>query len=683
MSAIDRVVSHFKNAKRNGDGWQAICPAHDDQKPSLSIRQGRDGRVLLKCMASCDTRAVVAAAGLEMADLFDEHTNGTSTNGNGNGTRPHVVAEYRYVDEAGAHLFDVVRYDPKKFLQRSASGEWKMDGVRRVPYRLPQLRAGVDAGRHVLVVEGEKDADALVGAGFVATCNPGGAGKWRAEYDEHFRDAHVAILPDNDAPGRAHARDVATHLFGVAADVRIVELPGVPVKGDVSDWLGAGGTAEQLKAIVRATPVLTSAPVATATGGTNDGASVARVEIVSIADVKARPVRWIWRDYLPLGKLVVFDGLPGQGKSTLALDIAARGSRGAGMPDGSPGLGTSWGTLILSYEDDAADTIRPRLEAAGADLTRIGHIVGVAYNGDPELLPPSLPKDVEAIDAELVARPDVRLLIIDPLMAALSADVDSHRDQDVRRPLARLARMAAERNVCVIIVRHVRKGHGGNAIYAGGGSVGISGQARVVLIVEQHPDDASLAVLAVAKANMSAIPPARAFRKVLATVPTDAGELIHTSRLEWTGETNLTADELLAARGDGGPSEGKDAADWLRDVLQPGRMERESAGFSERTLDRVAKRLGIQRTRDGFGADMRAYWTLSAPSSSATSPQFRQVPPLSELGGTDENGGTGVEQRPPRDDAVFDGYAFATPPTPGPNLHGQSAQNARTMRVVV
>jgi len=384
-------------------------------------------------------------------------------------------------------------------------------------------------------------------------------------------------------------------------------------------------------------------------------APVSRLEVVPLERVASRSIHWLWRNYCPLGKVVVVDGLPGQGKSTFALDIAARLSRGANMPDGSAGFSPPSGTLILSYEDDAADTIRPRLEAAGADLSRIGHITGVAYNGDTELLPPTLPKDLAALDAALGERPDVRLLIIDPLMAAISADVDSHRDQDMRRPLARLARMAAERNVCVIIVRHVRKGHGGNAIYAGGGSVGISGQARVVLIVEQHPDDAESAVLAVAKANMSAIPPARAFRKVLAIVKTDAGEPVHTSRLEWTGETNLTADELLAARGDGGPGEGRDAADWLRDVLAGGRMERkalikvgESAGFSERSLDRVAKRVGIVKTRDGFGADMRAYWSLvSGPSSasSATTPQFRQVPPLAEVGGTEENGGTECTRR--------------------------------------
>ncbi len=250
MSALERVLPHFKNAKRIGDGWQATCPAHDDSSPSLSIKEGRDGRVLLKCFAGCETSAIVESSALRMADLF----NGTASNG------PHIAAEYRYTDEAGAHLFDVVRFEPKDFRQRSASGAWSMKGVRRVPYRLPQVRAGVEAGRHVLIVEGERDVDELVGLGFVATTNPGGAGKWRAEYSETLRGAHVAILPDSDEPGRDHALDVARHLFGIAADVRIVELPNLPEKGDASDWLAAGGTADELKALVRAAPILTSPP---------------------------------------------------------------------------------------------------------------------------------------------------------------------------------------------------------------------------------------------------------------------------------------------------------------------------------------------------------------------------------------------------------------------------------------
>jgi hypothetical protein len=377
----------------------------------------------------------------------------------------------------------------------------------------------------------------------------------------------------------------------------------------------------------------------------------ARLEVVRLSAVASRPVGWIWNRYFPSGKLVALDGLPGQGKSTIALDIIARLSRGSAMPDGSPGLDHAADSLILSYEDDPADTLRPRLEAVGADLDRIGIIAGVSYNGDSELLPPSLPKDLEVLDCELASRPEVRFILIDPFAAAISADVDMHRDQDVRRPLARLARLARERNTCVVIIRHVRKSHGGNAIYAGGGSVGISGQARVVMVVEQDPEDPTSAVLAVAKSNVAEIPPALTFRKLLATVPAANGDVIRTSRLEWTGTANVSADELLQARGDGGDQ--KDAADFLREILANGKVERTqvvragtAAGILERTLDRTAKRIGVVKKSEGFSADKRAYWSLASTTIPATNDHSRQFSPTSGIGGNEAGGGNGELAEP-------------------------------------
>ena len=251
---VARVLATLTNVKENGAGWIATCPAHDDHTPSLSIAEGREGRAILKCHAGCDTDTVLAALGLAMRDLFPESEHLRE------GGQSRIVAEYHYHNADGAHLYDVVRYSPKGFRQRAASGEWSMRGVRRVPYRLPQLVAAVKAGRTVFVVEGEKDADSLGGLCLVATTNPGGAGKWLPDFDRHFEGARVVVLPDNDDPGRDHAQDVARHVLGVAKEVRIIELPGLPTKGDVSDWLGAGGTVESLKSLVRATPALSSPP---------------------------------------------------------------------------------------------------------------------------------------------------------------------------------------------------------------------------------------------------------------------------------------------------------------------------------------------------------------------------------------------------------------------------------------
>jgi hypothetical protein len=165
-----------------------------------------------------------------------------------NGQR-RIVATYDYTDERGVLLYQVVRYDLKDFRQRRPNGNggwlWNLEGVRRVLYRLSELLAA-DPGRPVFILEGEKDVDQLARLEIVATTNAQGAGKWRPEYSEALRGRHIIILPDNDTPGRSHAAAVAASLEGVAASVRILELPGLPPKGDVSDWLAAGGTKEEL-----------------------------------------------------------------------------------------------------------------------------------------------------------------------------------------------------------------------------------------------------------------------------------------------------------------------------------------------------------------------------------------------------------------------------------------------------
>jgi hypothetical protein len=151
-----------------------------------------------------------------------------------------------------------VRFVPKNFKQRRLIGlnkwEWSTKGVRRVLYRLPELLAAAQ-GTTVYIPEGEKDVDNLRAQGLVATCNSGGAGQWLASYSPFLAGRHVVILADNDAPGRAHALKVATALKGVAASVRVLELPGLPPAGDVSDWLASGNTIEQFQVLAKAAPV--------------------------------------------------------------------------------------------------------------------------------------------------------------------------------------------------------------------------------------------------------------------------------------------------------------------------------------------------------------------------------------------------------------------------------------------
>lgn len=167
--------------------------------------------------------------------------------------KPRMVASYDYRDEQGTLLFQAVRMEPKSFRQRQSDGyggwTWNVKGVRQVPYRLPEIAASPEA--EIFVVEGEKDADRLAALGLVATCNAGGAGKWADAHSNCLAERHVVILPDNDDAGHNHARKAKASLEAAGAQVRVLCLPELPPKGDVSDWLDAGGSKERLLALVK------------------------------------------------------------------------------------------------------------------------------------------------------------------------------------------------------------------------------------------------------------------------------------------------------------------------------------------------------------------------------------------------------------------------------------------------
>src|SRR5215469_14893218 len=216
----------------------ARCPAHEDKKASLSVARGTDQPVVFKCHAGCERDAILDALGLSLADISksrDQPNRGEWT--------PYgdAIAIYDYTDEHGELLFQVCRTADKQFPQRHRGRDgkwaWRTGGIRRVPYRLPKLIAAVAAGQVVYIVEGEKDVHSIEAAGAMATTSPGGAGKWRDQYDYWFKDADVVIVSDRDDPGREHATDVRAHLQPFARSIRIVEA----AEGkDATDHLASG-----------------------------------------------------------------------------------------------------------------------------------------------------------------------------------------------------------------------------------------------------------------------------------------------------------------------------------------------------------------------------------------------------------------------------------------------------------
>jgi RecA-family ATPase len=260
-------------------------------------------------------------------------------------------------------------------------------------------------------------------------------------------------------------------------------------------------------------------------------------ESIRLDEVQPEEIRWLWRRRVPLGTITILDGDPGLGKSTLTLDIAARVSTGSVFPDLE--LAPRGDVILLSAEDSLSATIRPRLEAAGADLTRITALTAVRRR-DGIKSPPDIRTDIAAIEKLLTQ--ETLLVVIDPLMAYLPDDVNANRDHEIRRCMLPLYEFAHRTGVAVILVRHLKKSdHSHGALYAGGGSIGLAGAARSVLMVGRHPEDPVRRVLATVKSNLSSTPLSLGFviEPTVEGVPTIAWDLEPLS---------ITADELMAVR---------------------------------------------------------------------------------------------------------------------------------------
>ena len=253
------VYGEIQNAKPSGDGYMlGCCPLHEDTHPSLGYSTVTG---VWSCFSGCGQgdafEFLVRVTGrpfkdvmFEMGDLF------SVPRPTGAGDEDTTII-YEYRNEFAALLYQVIRSPGKNFYQRrpDGSGGWINDlkGVPRVLYRLPELLDRSD--EMVFVVEGERDTDRLHSAGLLATTNSGGSGKWKQSLSEYLRGRDVVIIPDNDRPGRDHAEMVSRALEGIAATIKIVVLPGLPEKGDVSDWFAAGHNVQELQALVAKTPL--------------------------------------------------------------------------------------------------------------------------------------------------------------------------------------------------------------------------------------------------------------------------------------------------------------------------------------------------------------------------------------------------------------------------------------------
>jgi putative DNA primase/helicase len=643
-----------RGARKQPDGsYMVLCPGHDDKRPSLQVGVAKPGhkyRLRWHCHAGCPVSPCIreAATALGVPDEAfaprRKRSNGSSPNGR------EFDHAFRYHDANGNEKFESVRYrlpdGGKEFLLRRPDGNgshrWGLGDTRPVLYRLQHISEAVEQGRWVVIPEGEKCADRLVRDGFVATTSPMGAGKWRDEYASCLAGAKVAILPDNDDPGRDHAARVATSLHGVASSVRVITLSGLPDKGDVFDWFEQGHAADELKATIESAAEWEPAADAEPPDG---------VQLIRASDIELETVDYLDDKLIPLRVVTLVTGVDGVGKSTLLYAKAALATRGK-----LPGAfkRTPVDVVIASSEDHPGSVILPRLIAAGSDLEHV-HIVQVRRDGFAGDM--ALPDDLPKLEAE-VMRVGARFLIIDPLVAHLPLDVDSHKAQHVRSVMAPLQRLAETAHLAVAVVVHFNGAPSTDVRTRTSGSKALRDASRSVIVCGENPEDKRQYVMVQDKNSNGPKPKTGQAYRIEAATAEWEGETFPTCRIVWCGE--VETDSRLMLAGPGNPEERDkqdEACEFLSDVLgdhewhnsEDVKKAAHRESISDMTLARARRSMRVRVERSGF------------PSTSKWSLPVVPTPDDTTGGGTTGDGGTTVApQRFPGSDSASEPQSYQT-----------------------
>lgn len=403
-----------------------------------------------------------------------------------NGARPETT--YDYYDAAGVLAYQVVRYyrgANKHFFQRRPNGAdgWvnNLQGVDRVLYRLPELTQARERGETIYIAEGEKDVEMLRVRGLAATTNVAGAGKWQDIYSEALRGADVVILPDNDSAGQQHAQQVRQSLQGIAKSVKVVRLPNLPDKGDVSDWLAQGHTVEELRALV-------AKPVELVVDWHKQGISAADLQKTTFP-----PLKWIIDGILPEGATLLA-GKPKSKKSWMGL---------------AAGVAVAMGGKVLSYYDVSKGTVLYLdLESNQRRMkSRLGALLGSIR------WPPNLhiftkwergETGIARLDAWMEVHPDTLLIVIDILQNFRPIRDPKANPYDQDYEAVKMINEFAERHrISVIIIHHTRKAKADDVFDEISGTTGLSGGVASMWVLGRSPDNTGENILAIRGRDIS------------------------------------------------------------------------------------------------------------------------------------------------------------------------------------
>lgn len=437
---LQEILPLFSGVHGSGKQYSARCPAHDDKHASLSISEGDGGRILFNCHAGCASDAVAAAVGLKMQDLFQ--TTPTQNAAYSPANAPAAV-EYLYTDINGVPMAKKLRYPNKAFcwLHPDGAGGWEKGRgkIKPPPYNI----AAVKDSAAVYIVEGEKDVNTLARFGKPAVSLPDGAkSKWVPEYGELFTGKHVAIIPDNDEPGRDYAQMIAKELHGKAASVKVLDLSKlwaeIPEHGDITDYVEThpGTDLHELAELVSNTAEQT--------------VKAKTLQMVSAHDLQSKdliPVQFLVNGFLPEGTAMI-SAPPKIGKSWFVLDL------GLSIANGMPFLDRTTnraGVMYLALED-SLNRLQDRMNKIldGAEAPKNFYYVTEAPTLDNGLL--------DVLDATLKENPEIKLIIIDTLQKIRGGAQgrESAYGQDYRE-MGALKTFMDNHGVSVLFVHHTRK----------------------------------------------------------------------------------------------------------------------------------------------------------------------------------------------------------------------------------
>lgn len=571
----------------SGGQYSAKCPAHDDKRASLSVSESQDGNILLNCHAGCSSEAVMSALGLNLSDLFQKPQQ--AAQGTFSGKRK-VIAEYVYTDLNGASVAKKLRYPDKGFcwLKPDGKGGWTKGRNGQAPlYNCYNVRDK----QTLYIVEGEKDVQTLSGYGKPAVSLPDGAkSKWLDSYTEFLKGRNVAIIQDNDEPGKNLAQMIAGKLDGQAKSVRVIDLSeiwaDIPEKADISDYLAAGHDIKKLSELANKTEIWKPEK------GTSKYTQLSAVDSTS--------TEWLWYPYIPVGKITLMTADPGTGKTFFSLYLTATVSTGRPFYGQSPCQVRPPRTAIYqTAEDGIADTIKPRLEPMQPNFENI-----FVIDESKEPLTLSNYEEIEQAMKDL----NPALMIFDPLQAYLGADVDMHRANEVRPVLSHIGQLAEKYKCAVIFIMHNSKMGQNQALYRALGSIDIPAIARSMLILGKNPDNPDMKVVCHEKSSLAVHG-----KSILFQIAPESGGIV------FNGFSDLKADDVLNVKKGSRdkPSVCKDKViDCLNDLigekgyakLEDIQAMQEDLGCSQRTLYRAKEDLLLDHVSIGFSKNKVTYW---------------------------------------------------------------------------